>query len=231
MVDIHLYCDLDNIFYEYNLTQKQTEKNIDLLQENVDKNTSLKKYGLDSMYGGYFCPSLVMDKITAGFKKGRLLNNIPKGKDTYSVYEIDRDNKLLRIQSIENNELSFEHYIIKTTDIEYCVGTLNKRKCPFIYSTRSLYSNRKIKQFDIINSNDSLWSERYEYRKDKIICKQYYYVPKLEGSDKSIPIGEEGCPIKLYIINITTDKKNEINWLEHGEYINGALEIDYEYKK
>jgi hypothetical protein len=230
-MDNKLYNELDDIFSETLKMLKYTEKNINFLQENIIKNTIVKKYGIDSMFGGYFCPSLILDKITGGFKKGRLLNNIPKNKDTYSVYELDKDNNLLRIQEINSYGTIFEHYIIKMGNIEYCIGILEGKKCPYVYNTRTIYSNRKLIQFDIVNSKDDLWSEQYEYTKDKIICKQYYYVPKLNGSDKSMPVGEERCPIKLYIINFRMDENNKIYWLEHGEYKKGRVEIDYEYKK
>jgi hypothetical protein len=225
-----LYNEFDGIFKKNTEMLEYAEKNIDSLQNNVIKNTSVKKYGLDSLYGGYFCPSLIMDKITQGFRKGRLLNSIPRNKSDYSIYEIDKNNKLLRIQEINSFGTIFEKYIVRLENIEYCIGILDKKQCPYIDNTRAVYSDKRIKQFDII-STSNLWSEKYEYKNDKITCKQYYYVPKLKGSDKSILIGEEGCPIKLYIINFKIDKNNKIHWLEHGEYIKGKLEIDYEYLK
>jgi hypothetical protein len=51
----------------------------------------------------------------------------------------------------------------------------------------------------------------------------------LKGSKKSIPIGEDGSPMKLFIINFRMNENNKITWLEHGEYIKGNLEIDYNY--
>jgi hypothetical protein len=226
----NLYKEFDEIFNINKKMLEYAEKNIKSLQKNVSENSSVKKYGVNSMYGGYFCPSLILEAITGGFKKGKLFNNIPKDKDTYYVYELDKNGQLLRIQEITSNKINVEHYIIINGNVKYFVAMWGKKKCTFVFSLRAIYEDNKIKQFDIIDSN-SLWSEEYEYEKDKITCKQYYYVPKLKGSNKSISIGEEGSPIKLFIINFKIDEKNKIYWLEHGEYIKGNLEIKYEYKK
>ena len=216
----NLYKEFDEIFNVNNKILEYAEQNIKSLQKNVLENTFAKKYGKNAMYGGYFCPSLILESTTGGFKKGKLFNTIPKGKNNYDVYELDENNQLLRIQEITVNQIGVEHYIIRNGDTEYCIGISGKKKCAYSFSSRAIYMDQRIKQYDIIQGN-SLWSEQYEYEKDKIICKQYYYVPKMKSSEK----------LKLYIINFTMNKNKEINWLEHGEYKNGKPEINYEYNK
>ena len=216
-----LYKELNEIFDINNQMLEYAEKNIKSLQKNILENTSIKKYGINQMYGGYFCPSLILEMTTQGFKKGKLYNNIPKNKNTYYVYELDKNNHLLRIQEIMLNKIDVEYYILEKENTQYFTAIYGNKKCTFTYSLRAIYENDKIKQFDIIQSN-SLWSEQYEYKKDKIICKQYYYVPDMQkGFDK----------IKLYIINFKMNENKKINWLEHGEYKKGKLEIDFEYRK
>jgi hypothetical protein len=105
-----------------------------------------------------------------------------------------------------------------------------KKRCTYVASTRTIYEDDKVEQFDIIEGN-SLWSERYEYGKDRIRCRQYYYVPGLKDSDRSIPVGEKGSPAQLFVMNFTVDENSKIDWLEHGEYINGKVEMDFEYRK
>jgi hypothetical protein len=226
----NLYKDFDDIFVIKDEMLEYAEKNIKLLQKNVSENLHVKKYGINSMYGGYFCPSLILEKIVGGFKKGKLFNNIPKGRNIYNIYELDKNNQLLREQEITSERIGVEHYIINNGNTKYFMAISGKEKCTYVYSLRAIYEDEKIKQFDIIDSN-SLRSEQYEYGKDMITCKQYYYVPGLKGSNKSVPIGEEGSPMKLYIINFKTDEDNKIYWLEHGEYRDGNLEIGYEYSK
>ena len=199
-----LYKEFNKIFDINNQMLEYAEQNINLLQKNVLENTSIKKYGINQMYGGYFCPSLILETTTQGFKKGKLFNNIPPNKNTYYVYELDKNNHLLRIQEIMSNEIGVEHYILEKEDIQYLMAISDKKKCTYVYSLRAIYENDKIKQFDIIQGN-SLWSEQYEYEKDKIICKQYYYVPDMEkGGEK----------IKLYMINFRMDENKKIVWLE-----------------
>ena len=103
-----------------------------------------------------------------------------------------------------SNEIGVEHYILEKENTQYFTAISDKKKCTYIYSLRAIYENDKIKQFDIIQGN-SLWSEQYEYEKDKIICKQYYYVSDMK---------KEFDKIKLYIINFRMDENKKITWME-----------------
>jgi len=76
----NLYREFDEIMNLREQITASVKKKYNELLDNVNKNTSETKYGTASMYLGYFCPSLIMDKAVGGFTKGRLLKSIPKSK-------------------------------------------------------------------------------------------------------------------------------------------------------
>ncbi|SHI37675.1 hypothetical protein [Clostridium intestinale] len=229
----NLFKEYDNIldFREYML--QYAEDNYDLLRDTVENNKSIVRYSTNASYLGFFCPSLVLDKITKGFTKGRLLKSIPKGKKGYVIYELDSNGKLLRIQEVNSFGTIFETYIIRKDDEEFSVTTLEGKKCSVVSSTRTIYDNDKLIRFDIMSSA-SIRSEIYfddSYDSKKVHCDEYYYVPNLKGSNKSIQIGEIGSPMKLFNMIIELDEKRNVVKIEHGEFINGKTEMSYIYTK
>jgi hypothetical protein len=231
----NLHKDFDQIMtLQMELLNSVAAKYIELL-ENVKRNTSETKYGTQNMYLGFFCPSLVMDKTVGGFKKGKLYKDIPNTKSgNYVVYDIDSKGKLLRIQDINKYGTIVETYIIRENNTEFSVKFSEKKLT--IYdgaSTRTIYENGKLKQFDIID-NASMWSEIYTYNADnnkKVECKRYYYVPNLKGSQTSIPIGIKGSPTQLFIIDIEIDSQEKVIKVEHYELVEGKKVLSYVYEK
>ena len=205
------------------------------LLENVQKNTSETKYGTQSMYLGYFCPSLVMDKTVGGFKKGKLQKDIPRNKSgSYAVYDIDSNGKLLRMQEINSHGTIVETFIIQDNNTEFSVNFSEKKLTVYHgATTRTIYENGKLVRFDIID-NSYMWSEIYTYNFDnnrKVECKRYYYVPNLKGSTKSVPIGMKGSPAQLFIMDIELDNQGKVVKLEHSELIEGQKILTYTYEK
>ena len=233
---------IENIYREFDeiiKLQKQVMKSVGEkykeLLENVKRNTSETKYGTQSMYLGYFCPSLVMDKTVGGFKKGKLQTNIPKNKSgNYVVYDIDSEGKLLRMQDINSYGTIIETYVIKEKETEFSVNFSDKKLTTYNgESTRTIFENGILKRFDIIG-NSSLWSEIYSYNPEniqKIECRKYCYVPDLKGSKKSIPIGIKGSPAQLYIMDVELDNLNKVINIEHNELIDGQKVLTFIYKK
>ena len=229
----NLYAEYDNILELREHMLQYTEDNYDVLRDTVEKSISTVMYGRSALYLGHFCPSLVMDKITKGFKKERLLKSIPKGKDDYVIYELDSKGKLLRNQEVNSFGTRFETYIISKDNEEFSTTILDGKKCSIVDSTRTIYNDDKVVRFDIIGSGH-MWSELYfydEYDKNIIKCNQYYYVPNLKNSNKSIQIGEIGSPMKLFNMKIELDENNKVIRIEHGEFINGKTETSYIYTK
>jgi len=205
------------------------------LLENVIKNTSVTKYGTQNMYLGYFCPSLVMDKTVSGFTKGKLLKDIPKNKSgNYVIYDIDSYGKLLRMQDVNSYGAIVETFIIRENNMEFSVMFSDKKlTAHYGATTRTIYENGKPVRFDIID-NGYMWSEIYTYNaynQQKVECKQYYYVPNLKGSKKSVPVGKQGSPVKLFIIDIELDNQGKVVKLEHSEFIEGEKVLTYTYEK
>jgi hypothetical protein len=230
-----IYSEFDEIMNLQKQVMNSAGEKYKELLENVKRNTSATKYGTQNMYLGYFCPSLVMDKIVGGFKKGKLQTNIPKNKSgSYVVYDIDSEGKLLRMQDINSYGTIVETYIVKENDAEFSIKFSDKKLT--IHdgpSTRTMYENGKLKRFDIID-NSYMWSEIYLYNADnsqKVECRKYYYVPNLKGSDKSIPLGIKGSPAKLFIMDIELDNQERVIKIEHNELIDGQKILTYTYKK
>jgi len=201
----------------------------------VKRNTSETKYGTQNMYLGYFCPSLVMDKIVGGFKKGRLQKDIPNNKSgNYVVYDIDSNGKLLRMQDINSYGTIVETYIIRENNTEFSVNFFDKKLTVYNgASTRTIYENEKLVRFDIID-NSYMRSEIYTYNSDnnqKVECKRYYYVPNLKGSKKSVTVGMEGSPAQLFIMDIELDNQGKVIKIEHNELIEGQKVLTYVYEK
>jgi hypothetical protein len=116
----NLYREFDEIMSLQRQKMNSIGENYEVLFENAVRNTSVTKFGTQNMYLGYLCPSLVMDKTVAGFKKGRLQKDIPKTKSgKYVVYDIDREGKLLRMQDINSHGTIVETYIVRENNTEY----------------------------------------------------------------------------------------------------------------
>lgn len=84
----NLYKEYDDILELRKNILQYAEDNYRSLHDSVEAKRDTIKYGRNSLYLGYFCPSLVIDKVTKGFKKGRLLNSIPKTNKGYVLYEL-----------------------------------------------------------------------------------------------------------------------------------------------
>ncbi|SHI52048.1 hypothetical protein [Clostridium magnum] len=229
----NLYKEYDDILELRESMLQYAEDNYDILREAVENNVATVRYGISASNLGHFCPSLVMDKITAGFKKGRLLKSIPKREDGYVVYELDSKGKLLRIQDVNSFGTIVETYIIRKDNEEFSATIFDGKKCPVVSDTRTIYDGDKVVRFDIIGTGH-IWSEVYSYDKHdskKLECKQYYYVPNLKGSNKSIQVGETGSPMRLFNMEIELDEKKNVIRIEFGEFIKGKTEISYIYTK
>ena len=231
----NLYAEFDEIMNLQKQIMNSAGEKYNELLENVKRNTSETKYGIQNMYLGYFCPSLVMEKTVDGFKKGRLLKDIPKNKSgNYVVYDIDSEGKLLRMQDINSHGTIVETYIIRQNNTEFSVKFSDKKLT--IYNgatTRTKYEKGNLKRFDIID-NSFMWSEIYTYNSgnnQKIECNKYYYVPNLKGSKKSIPTGIKGSPAQLFIMDIELDNQGNVIKIEHNEFIDGQRVLTYIYKK
>ena len=231
----NLYQEFDEIINsQMNLLNSVGEKYEELF-ENVNRNTNQTKFGTQSMYLGYFCPSLVMDKTVDGFKRGKLLTNIPTTKSgSYVAYDIDSEGKLLRMQDINSFRRIIETYLFKDKDAECSIKFSDKKLSLYDGdSTRTIYKNGRLKRFDTIGSSH-LWSEIYSYNPDsnkKIECRKYYYVPNLKGSKKSVPIGNTGSPAQLYIMDIELDNLGKVVKIEHYDFIEDQKVLTYVYNK
>jgi hypothetical protein len=202
------------------------------LKAQVEKKTVSVFYGRSAYHLGHFCPSLIVDKTTAGFKRDKLKKNIPKTKKGYVSYEVDTNDKLLRIKDINSFGHVDETYVIERDGEAYSITFSNGVPSSIIDSVRVLYEDEKVVRCDFISSH-SMWSELYNYKDihlNRIQCTQYYYVPGLKNSDKGNKAGELNSPMRQFDVKIHVDDLMNIKRMEYGELMNGKIVVTYIYE-
>lgn len=191
---------IQNRFEEFD---KIISDNTRMLKKYINKYQKLKStvepqianlyYGKSNLYLGHFCPSLTIDHTLGKWKRDKLRKNIPKSSD-YVTYEVDSNGKLLRTSECVDGKPAFETYIIREINEEYSIIFLNKKPVS-LDNIRVLYCDNKIIRFDIIGTAYII-SEVYTYQNDsEILCNNYYYVPNLHNSDRSIATGNPNSPM------------------------------------
>jgi hypothetical protein len=202
------------------------------LNKNVTDNCVSILFGRNSFQLGNFCPSLV-DKLAHGYKQEKLLKIKPKNWKNFVSFELDEDGRLLRVKDVNSFGTVVETYIIRKNEIEHSIHFIGGKHIMACYdSIKATYKGKKLMRCDFISSN-SIWSEIYDYQKEKnniILCKRFHYVPGLKGSDNSVPIGEPSSPMEQVNIEIKTESKKNIIVIKAGEFIKGKAKMSVIYK-
>lgn len=180
---------------------------------------------------GILTPSLIRDKITNGYHKGRKLKQKPLNKE-YISYEFDNTMKPLRIRKYNKGDrLDVAFYFVDYNDTLFAIPC-GGNKDIYIYPTgmhKIEYKESKIWRYSTINSN-SLWQEVYDFEKEIYVeCKNYYYVPNLIGSNKGIPLGQTGSPLQAWLAKIYMIENKVSRLLYYN--ISNKEELIYEYRK
>ena len=180
---------------------------------------------------GILTPSLIRDKITSGYHKGRKLKQKPLNKG-YILYEFDNAMKPLRIRKYDKRgHLDVAFYFIDYNDALFAIPCGGNKNF-YIYPTdmhKIEYREGKIWRYSTITSN-SLWQEVYDFEKENCVeCKNYYYVPNLIGSNKGIPLGQTGSPLQTWLAKIYIIENKVSRLLYYN--ISNKEELIYEYRK
>ena len=181
---------------------------------------------------GILTPSLIRDKITSGYHKGRRLKQKPLKKG-YVSYEFDNTMRPLRIRKYnKEGHLDVTFYFIDYNDALFAIPCGGNNPL-YIYPTdlhKIEYREGQIWRYSTITSN-SLWQELYDFAKnDYVECKNCYYVSNLVGSDKSVLEEQNSSPLQTWLAKIYMIE-NKVSRLLYYNFSNNKEELIYEYGK
>jgi hypothetical protein len=206
-----IYSDFDALLAEINAVIVYANQNPHLIFSRESEIKHTRYSGNDDALG-FASPSLVIDKITSGYRKGRPLKAKPSS-ESYSVYDFSEDMNPIRIQKINGFGRVVSIWFFNHNSAIYAVPFSEETVSPVdggVYKIE--YNDNKIIRFSHI-SGSSLWQENYTYSSlsdGLIVCDQYYYVPNLKDSSKSIPIGKTGSPAQLVRMNVYIDDNGKV---------------------
>lgn len=207
---------LDNLLSIRKDIINEISNNIDIIKSKVCPDNI--KYATDFDGLGVFSPSLVIDKITGGYKKGRILKNPPKSPKYVKCY-YDEKGEILFFEKYNEFGLDLTCYFYRIENVLWVapfIGDGYKEYPTDVYSM--VFDNGKIKDFSYMASN-SIWDEVYRYSEDcqTAECHEYYYVP-----DK-----KENQLLEMKI-NILLEK-DKVKKLECFEMIDGMEKLIYKW--
>lgn len=157
---------------------------IDIIKDKIDgikENVCLEKcnYATAFDFLGLFCPSLVEDIITGGYKKGRILKNKPNSKKYVKCY-YDKKGHLLYFEKFNEFGCSYTFYFLRVDNVIYIAPFIghSKNEYPTYVYNVILDDEHGVKEYSKLTSN-SITYEHYKYiGGNESICYRYYYVPK-----------------------------------------------------
>lgn len=180
---------------------------------------------------GILTPSLIRDKITSGYHKGRRLKQVPL-KGGYVLYEFDNTMRPLRIRNYtKKGYLDFTFYFINYNDALFAIPCGGNRPL-YIYPTdlhKIEYREGKIWKYSTIASN-SVWQEVYDFEQnDYVECKNYYYVSKSVGRNKNLLKEESSFSLQTWLAKIYMNEGKILRLLYYN-ISNNEEELIYEYR-
>lgn len=229
----NLFERFDKILESYDSTVKYAEEHFEELRDS-EQNAAKKVMTTLGYDLGIACPSLIIHKIVRGNKKGRIIKEIPKGKEcNYNIISYDKEAKPVAIRPYNKWGAQDATYFFQYEGYIWAVclyDNSGKGTCSDLY--RMLYENGRIQSFYIMGKSH-LWGEEYEYPQDEaepIRCKRYYYVPNRVETSKDIPAGHEHSPMTEWLYEISRDGKTIAEYVKQGEgydfyreYVTGKL--------
>lgn len=188
------------------------------------------KYSRDFDWLEPFCPSLIIDKITGGYHKGRLVRKKPNSAG-YTVCYFNEQNRLLFFQKYNEYGCSLNMYFFEKNGVQWAVPFSGDNS--FIYSTylhRMLFDKDRIQEYTYLDEI-SFWHENYTYESEgQAICMNYSYVPNLTGSSKTILPGFAGSPIEVWKAELLL-QKNRVKELRYFSLKDGEESLIFQYKR
>jgi hypothetical protein len=227
-----IYSDFDTLLAEISDIISYANQNSHLIFDRKNEIKHTRYSGNDDGLG-FVNPSMVIDKITSGYKKGRPLKSKPSSTN-YSIYDFGEDMHPIRIQKINSFGRVVTIWFFNHNSAMYAIPFDGKTVSPVdggIYKME--YNDNKVMTISHVSGN-SLWQENYNYDSladGFITCNQYYYVPNLKNSNKSIPIGENGSPAELARMKVYVENNSNVIKIDYYTFSNGNEIHRYTYEK
>lgn len=209
----------------------------DHLEEFIAELEQRKCRKVISTYGrelGIASPSRMTKYIVRKHKSGKVIKNVKPGQ-LYKVTYFDSEGFPLAVESydaISHNDgevgRSGTRYFVKYGDSVW-TAWFSERGGLFNEHYKIVYDDeQRLKGFYRMNAGNSLqvMAEEYDYSEIEsgiVTCLFTYYVGRLSGSSKDIPIGYKGSPAMQlkYVINV--DDKGKYKALTIYKNINGEF--------
>ncbi len=191
----------------------------------------ISTYGSDL---GIASPSKMTKYIVKKHKCGRVIKNVKPGQ-LYKVTYFDSNDFPLAVESYDvispNNadvEKSGTRYFVKYGNAVWTAwfsesGGLFNEHFKIVYDDK-----QRLKGFYKMNAGNSLqvMAEEYDYSEIEsgvVTCIFTYYVGRLSGSSKDVPIGYKGSPATQWKYIINVDEKGKYKALSVYKNINGEF--------
>lgn len=155
---------------------------------------------------GIACPSLVRHIVIGGHKKGKIVKDIPQGKN-YQIISYDAEDKPIAFRSVNSFGVQNAYFFFPFQGFIWAADMNANGTLPYSRLYRMQYDAQgRILSFYIIERT-FLSGEEYTYTEGKPTeCLCYDYVPHKCKTAKNIPAGYAGSPIRLsrYVIHADT---------------------------
>lgn len=205
----------------------------DFLKELEEKKCRkiISTYGRDL---GIASPSKMTKYIIRKHKRGRVIKNVKPGQ-LYKVTYFDSDGFPLAVESYD--VASSKSVDVGRSGTRYFVRYGGSVWTAWFSESGSLFNEhykivydgeQRLKGFYKMNAGNSLqvMSEEYDYSEIEsgiVTCLFTYYVGRLSGSSKDIPIGYKGSPATQWKYIINVDEKGKYKELTVYKNINGEF--------
>lgn len=220
----NLYQKFDNLLSARADIVKEVADNIELIKSRT--NIDSVKYSTTFDGLGPLCPSLIIDKLTVSYKKGRLLSKKPKSQKYAVIYYAD--NNPLYIEEYNEYGCEMTFYFWNKNGAIWAVPFIRTSKSEYpTYVHCMVYENGRIAEYTYMTES-SLNHEEYTYTQnpDTVICDEYYYVPYMSKNGRAM----NGGNISVHKNDIFL-QKGKVYEIKHYDIIDGVERLTYTYLK
>lgn len=204
---------------------RETAENIELIKSGANPDSIKYSTAFDGL--GPLCPSLIIDKLTGGYKKGRLLSKKPKSSQ-YAVIYYDKDSNPLYVEKYNQYGCELTYCFWNKDGVIWVVPFVRTSNSEYpTYVHRMVYENGRISEYTYMTAN-SLNHEEYTYTEnpDIAICDEYYYVPHMSQKGRKM----NGGNLSVHKNNITLQKGKVVE-IKHFDVIGEKEILTFTYSK
>ena len=190
------------------------------------------KYSTPADHIGLLMPPLFYGQtVPRPYHKGRAIK-APGDRTDYMEYLYDASGAPYLIRSFRKGELDYAYVFTEEDGLTWAVPRMFDKGRPMSYeSSRGLRTflyeydpDGFLKRGGIIEGISLHLEERRMEPDGHGVCNFWCYVPRLYGSDKSIPVERTGSPAALWRFELTVSEgKTEARYVEGWRHYNEAF--------